>query len=243
MIDKLTNIYGFLIENRIYNHNVQERFYSQCILPFNKKEDRIVSLLYQIANTQSQPNIDNLAKFYKKIFEKSDHLITFNNFLNLVNPGSPSLFFSLFEGMKVQNGWGLKTAALFTKAIFHLHNGKYSKELVIWDDAPNCISVNDDFQLPVDTVIISIFNRLDNSTKWNYNSINKKIKENFSGESIEVWDDLWFWGFITQFGSNSNRLMAWNESKYWALNTTDKNHIVIAEIQKKAQQFLDFLPK
>ncbi|WP_435524452.1 hypothetical protein [Chryseobacterium indoltheticum] len=29
---------------------------------------------------------------------------------------------------------------------------------------------------------------------------------------IEVWDDLWFWGFINQKGS-SDRSFEWNEGK------------------------------
>ena len=31
-----------------------------------------------------------------------------------------------------------------------------------------------------------------------FKNVNKIIAENYSGKDIEVWDDLWFWGFITQ---------------------------------------------
>ena len=50
--------------------------------------------------------------------------------------------------MMNQSGWGKKTSALFSKIIFHLHNGDYSNNLKIWNDVPKTIEDTDDFFLP-----------------------------------------------------------------------------------------------
>ncbi|MFN5381381.1 MAG: hypothetical protein ACK5CD_10480, partial [Bacteroidota bacterium] len=69
MNNRLESIYTFLNENRQFNHSLQDRFYKSVILPYNDMPEKVISLLYHIANTQSQPKIDSLASFYKNIFQ------------------------------------------------------------------------------------------------------------------------------------------------------------------------------
>ena len=126
-----------------------------------------------------------------------------------------------------------------SKSIFHLHNGHYSEDLKIWNDVPKLIDENDSFYLPVDAVIIAIFTKLDNSIKWDFDKINKTLEKKYKGQQIEVWDDLWFWGFITQNGSGDNRVFEWNENKYWVLKESDKEKIKIEEIKNKCHEFLE----
>jgi hypothetical protein len=245
MEKKLDQMFEFLNSNRRYNKNLQERFYNSVVSSCSENEDKIISLLYSIANTQSQPKIDKLANTYKAILSSKDCLSSFSNFVKQINSQrSVTLnYANLFDGMKCQDGWGLKTAALFTKCIYHLHNGQYSDHLRIWNDVPNSISKNDDFYLPVDAVIISIFRKIDKTNKWDFIKINKLLKSKYSKEQIEVWDDLWFWGFITQNGSGQTRLFQWNENKYWVLKESDKNPKTILEIKTKAEEFLKILSK
>src|SRR5690606_8375511 len=113
-------------------------------------------------------------------------------------------------------------------------NANYPPELKIWDDAPTEIKDNDSFYLPVDAVIISIFNSLENKN-WDFKNINKKLKE-YDGNDIEIWDDLWFWGFITQKGTGNVRKMEWNLNKYWTLRESDKNPFMIEKIKNKAEE-------
>ena len=148
---------------------------------------------------------------------------------------------SLYQGMKSQNGWGEKTSALFSKTIFHLHNGNYPSNLAFWNDAPKKLNENDKFYLPVDAVIIEIFKNIDKNTNWTFNKINNEIKKEYKGNSIEVWDDLWFWGFITQIGTGNTRKMEWNINKYWNLRESDKNEKMINEIKEKANTFLELI--
>jgi len=245
MDNKLKEIFDFLNLNRKYNKNLQERFYKSVVMPFDKTEDKVISLLYHIANTQSQPKIDKLANTYKSIINDNNCLNSFKSFVTKINSQESVVinYANLYAGMKSQDGWGDKTAALFAKNIYHLHNGQYSNILRIWSDVPNSISENDNFYLPVDAVIISIFKKITKEKTWNFEKINKLLITKYNKQQIEVWDDLWFWGFITQNGSGDERLFEWNENKYWALKESDKNPNTILEIKRKAEEFLKILVK
>lgn len=238
---KLKRIYEFLINNRTYNKSVQENFYISVITPYKTVEDKVIALLYNIANTQSQPKIDNLSEFFKFIIKTPNCMNSFEGFVNEISSEEEKTYRNLYNGLRNQKGWGNKTSALFTKTIFHLHNGNYRGDLKIWDDTPQKIYDYDDFYLPVDSVIISIFNKLNQNKNWNFENINKIIKEFYHRDEIEVWDDLWFWGFITQKGSGTNREFEWNENKYWMMKESDKSEKKIMEIKSKADDFLRIL--
>ena len=239
MTDRIEKLFKFISNNREYNKALQERYYRSIILPYKDEKEKIISLLYHIANTQSQPKIDKLSEFYKSIITEENSLKSFKEFVLKINPNGKSNFESVYKGMLNQKGWGPKTSALISKSIFHLHNGHYSEDLKIWNDVPKLIDENDSFYLPVDTVIIAIFTKLDNSIKWDFDKINKTLEKKYKGQQIEVWDDLWFWGFITQNGSGENRVFEWNENKYWVLKESDKEKIKIEEIKNKCHEFLE----
>jgi hypothetical protein len=239
MTDRIEKLFTFISNNREYNKALQERYYRSIILPYKDEKEKIISLLYHIANTQSQPKIDKLSEFYKSIITEENSLKSFKEFVLKINPSGKSNFESVYKGMLNQKGWGPKTSALISKSIFHLHNGHYSENLKIWNDVPKLIDENDSFYLPVDAVIIAIFTKLDNSIKWDFDKINKTLEKKYKGQQIEVWDDLWFWGFITQNGSGNNRVFEWNENKYWVLKESDKEKNKIEEIKNKCHEFLE----
>lgn len=104
MNDRFEIIFAFLNENRPFNHSLQDRFYQSVISPYNDTSEKIVSLLYHIANTQSQPKIDSLASFYKSVFQDSRCMTSMQNFIEKINPNKPLNFESLYNGMKNQDG-------------------------------------------------------------------------------------------------------------------------------------------
>lgn len=238
MTDRIEKLFKFISNNRKYNKALQERYYRSIILPYKDEKEKIISLLYHIANTQSQPKIDKLAEFYKSIITEENSLNSFKEFIVKINPNGKSDFESVYKGMLNQKGWGPKTSALISKSIFHLHSGQYSEDLKIWNDVPKLIDKNDSFYLPVDAVIIAIFKKLNPDKTWSFTNINSILKEKYSGQEIEIWDDLWFWGFITQNGSK-NRKFEWNENKYWVLKESDKDKMKIEEIKNKCHEFLE----
>lgn len=238
---KLESIYQFLNSNRQYNKALHSREY-QSIIDLNAStEDRVVSLLYHVANTQSQPKIDKLAIFYKKIYADIDGLVSFSRFIEILS-GKPShSFYDLFSSLKKQDGWGDKTSALFVKSIYHLHNNEYDKRLSFWPDVPQKLEANDKFLLPVDAVIIHIFKCL-GLEKPSFSKVNTLLYQQYGGFQIEVWDDLWFWGFITQRTvKGGSRLLEWNENKYWALEHTSKCPKDILEIKEHAEEFIELI--
>lgn len=237
---KLSSLFYFLNENRDYNKKVQSNSYKLFLEPFDSLEDKLYSVLHHVANTQSQPKIDILASFFQKVHSNKSQLHSFKTFIDFLTDKDNSIhnYESLYYGILRQSGWGNKTSALFTKTIYHLHNGKYGFQNSIWEDAPKVIGSEEKIFLPVDAVIEAIFHRIDPSIRWNFHKINKLLQDNYSSEDMEVWDDLWFWGFINQRGSGLIREFTWNEPKYWALIETAKDEASINKIKNTSIRFL-----
>lgn len=240
MQKQLSIIYKFLHANRRYNHTVQQAFYHNCITPYNKQEDKARSLLFQILNTQSQPKIDKVAQFWKTIHADKKSLASFSAFSRVIHAETSKgtgPYDKLFRALEKQQGWGPKTAALFIKAICHTHLGQH-RQYQFWKDVPP-LENNDKLRLPVDAVIIHLFKTMSKGRIKTFAAINKSLNEpGYGGASMMVWDDLWYWGFITQKGSGNIRRPGFNESKYWAMQFSDKREKEIIKIKKQADRFI-----
>lgn len=235
----LDDIFYFLKSNREFNFQLQAEIFRSSLCVNNSKNPKVINLLYHVANTQSQPKLDLLADFYRLIYENIDSVGSFESFVKLLTGRSSFLYMDLYTGLVNQKGWGKKTAALFTKTVFQAHT-THSKEFAFWSDAPKEINSDDEILLPVDAVIIYIFKQLGMKNP-NFSKVNKLLKLNYSGEDFEVWDDLWFWGFISQKVVNKNRVLEWNENKYWSLRSSLKDPIVISAVRTKTDQFIALL--
>ena len=208
MQQKLEGIKKFLQENNHYNKELQVKFAFGIIGNHEKSFDKLIALLYDIANTQSQPKMGLLAIFFKDIYKNKDNINSFDSFVKYLNNGKYNQekpYESLYKGLKSQKGWGEKTSALFVKSIYNYHyifqQDKERKELKIWSNVPK-LNEDDKLYLPVDKVIKAIFNTLspksnrNNKPKdWSFDDINKTFQE-YSNKKIILFDDLWFWGFI-----------------------------------------------
>lgn len=242
MEQKLQQIFNFLVSNRSYNLALQKRYKLNAIGNVDSRIEKLILFLYDTVNTQSQPKIDNVAKFFQFIYKNKEQLLSFDSFVKLLGRENDiSNFQNLFYGLRKQDGWGDKTAALFTKNIHLIHNIYKDPRLVFWDDVPEIIQPSEKFFLPVDAVIIAVFNKLDNKRNWNFKNINKVLQDHYRSDEMEVWDDLWFWGFINQKGSGNNRVLEWNLNKYWVLSESDKIPTIIDEIEIKSIEFRSIL--
>ena len=92
MTDRIEKLFKFISNNREYNKALQERYYRSIILPYKDEKEKIISLLYHIANTQSQPKIDKLSEFYKSIITEENSLKSFQEFVGKINPNGKSNF-------------------------------------------------------------------------------------------------------------------------------------------------------
>lgn len=147
----------------------------------------------------------------------------------------------MFEALSRRKGWGPKTAALFIRNLAVI---AASPELAdrFW---PDIHMVNDEpIRLPVDAVIKAIFQHLRVSGNTatlrpnDFDNINKYLLVTLQCTPAEmlIWDDLWFWGFITQRSEagKTDRNHEWNEAKYWSIFATPKTKESIAAIERLA---------
>lgn len=262
---KLELLYDFLKKNRKYNLELQNKYIETSLSLFTSKRDRIFSLLHHTYYSQSQPKLDDAKVFFKKVSEQMQVLDSFKvfcEFLGCYDNKKP--YESLFYGLSNKNlerekdGWGEKTGALFTKKIYNIHNSQGLEKYKFWDDAPT-LSKADKLYLPVDAVIKDIFNQIDESKSLGtFAKINAYLFEpNHKWDEMDLWDDLWFWGFITQkvvkkdddgtFDESVSkeaklpRELGFNEGKYWCLLHTPKSQEKIEEIKNKCEEFINIL--
>lgn len=247
MKNKLDEILLFLKENKNYNKALQTEYALGTIGSREDSFDKLVALLYDTINTQSQPNIDNVSEFFREVYSNKNQLNTFNGFFKFIVGNSideypqTDIYNQLFESLKAKEGWGPKTSSLFIKNIYNYHHSFDKPELKFWNDTPK-MKDGDKLYLPVDTVIMEIFNNFlaNHKAKWNFGNINKILHGNFINEDVILFDDLWFWGFITQKGS-SKRDFVINMDKYWTIKEADKDAMVLKNIEEQAGKFLTLL--
>lgn len=239
MEDKIEQLYNFLKENRQYNKQVQEGFIKSCIaIDGLTTEQKVLNLLYGVVNTQSQPKMDKIGEFFIKMYHKDSNLASYEGFLKTLK-NEPESSDSLFELMKSQKGWGSKTAALFVKYIYIIHKEDAFKTFRIWTD----FSLNEnELKLPVDAVITHIFkdNFLNQGCKLDFDGINEFFSKNHTkNPDFIIWDELWFWGFITQQTiDNSRKSCEFNENKFLCLPYVEKD---IEKIKPFAVEFFGMI--
>ena len=258
-------LFKFLSAHHHYNRQIQVDDIRMTFDSCDSVEERAKLLLFKIFNTQSQPKLDEMKQFFCKIEGCPDSLRSleaFSEFLTHSLPqkdGQSKTTSDLFEKLNNVGGWGPKTAALFLRNLALI---KQTQDLhgKFWSDI-DCFDVKT-IRLPVDKVILSIFSKLTVSVEdptlrlKDFESINTYLKNgDHSPNDIVVWDDLWFWGYVTQkvvknerdvlFSATSKKMSpdrshVWNASKYWSIFTAPKNSTHIAEIKRLAED--EFLP-
>lgn len=230
---KLHRIFNFLNkeDNRKYNKQLQEKYLYRLLSCEKSTEDKVISLCYHATKTQLQPDINKLAELYNTLYKKRNELRTMEGFIKTFDENANISYESLFNVIRRKGCFGQsanKTSAIFVKIIYQLHNLNYCKgKFKLWNDVPKKI-INDKIYLPVDTVIETIFKRIFPNRKLGFKSINDILSEHYKPEEIEVWDDLWFWGFITQKVENvenKERVFKFNKEKYWNLWEANKEEI------------------
>lgn len=227
---RLTEIFRFLGLYRHYNEAVQHAAYRKDVLPWPDTGSKLRSLLHSKAHTQSSPKLDLLMPTWKQLHQNYD---TFNNVrspseLNealwtLAKPNvvrdrvSRPVFEEMWVALDKAAGFGPKTSALFVKSIVEIHTLPINSDLRFLPDFS--VDPLDRFKIPVDTVIEHIFGCLGMSNT-NFTSINALITQSglYCAKRPTLWDDLWFWGFITQkSGTKARRTNCTNEPKFWSI--------------------------
>lgn len=145
----------------------------------------------------------------------------------------------LFQALTVQPGWGPKTAALFVKNVIKVHRGPAAFRFLHGSKDAELLSASDRIYLPVDAVIIRIFQCL-GSASPTFASINRELND-YKAEQMLSWDDLWYWGFFTQKSNQNARSLEWNQDKFWCQIAAPVNSE--ADVKRLAGQFIQICTK
>ena len=258
---RLRQIFDFLLAQRQYNAVTQHMSYVQNLRPWPDTGAKLRSLLFATAHTQTQPKLNELVHVWKGLEEQKavfaavttlDQLVAAVQLLEkpaeqeapppktrTSKQPQPEPILSplnaLWTSLNKAPGFGPKTAALFVKAIVDIHTQDINTALRFLDPFP--IDPAERLRVPVDAVIRYIFQCL-TGKNCNFEKINRLIVE--SGLHSEayptIWDDLWFWGFITQHGGGDKRKLAPNDAKFWSILGAPKDQW--AQIAATAEDFI-----
>jgi len=239
---QLRNVFAFLYEHQQWSTEFQSNECQSTLGGARSPQERLSALLYSMANTQSKPKLDELVKFWERLHtnysaESKPSIATFCAFLG-VDTGQPLT--DLYNGLRAQNGWGKKTAALFVKNVINIHKST-RRRLDFFHDARKLvrrIGDNERIYLPVDAVIERIFYQDKVKAYDSFRRINDVLHDMTKHDPSQmlIWDDLWFWGFMTQKGADGGRSMEWNAPKFWAMRSHSKDDV--NEIEKLANGFI-----
>ncbi|MEY4507115.1 MAG: hypothetical protein RL297_1693 [Pseudomonadota bacterium] len=237
---KIERVFEFLKEHHHFNQDIQYGYVKQTLNACSAPRERMRLLLDRAVNSQSRPKLDEVANFWRSVHERHENLDSFGGFLTFVDRKAHS---DLATALAKQSGWGPKTSALFVRNLW-LAGEESDLASLIWSDLD---LAGERLYLPVDTVIQNIFSQIDKRKKWGFHSINNLLQEElkYSPQEMLVWDDLWFWGFITQRSEpeSKQRTFEWNEAKYWSIFTAPREKITIRKVKALSTRFLNLTQK
>jgi hypothetical protein len=266
---QLKTLHAFLKTHRQWNEAFQQREYRRCLLACASPRERLLHFMHMNVNTQRQADMNDLARFWALIATASDEqtsspeslcaLLETNCKLKRLEhwqgPSTPPTgsWDRLFWTLRRVPGWGEKTSALFINGCIRLHeNGP--DDLHFWDATklePTATGTSK-LYLPVDAVIKKIFHHL-GIERPEFMQINNGLHSaKWSAEEMLIWDDLWFWGFLTQTSkpplkkgttkteakpNNERLLVEWNDAKFWSNPSFPA--LGESEIKTRAKEFYE----
>jgi hypothetical protein len=263
---KIDELFIFLKKNHAPNKLLQLKSIQSSLFPFSDSKSKIKSLLMDVARTQSSPKLDKLVDLWESFDKYSEPLASAQSLVcflkQIQNKYTPSekehLSEQIFQCLRNVSGFGDKTAALFVKQLILAHItdeelGYPNENLSFLDDGDDLTKLDGvKLYLPVDAVIRHIYiNHLGFSAdyppirlKSDFQSINDffgcSVNPNIGAEIEAIyWDDLWYWGFITQHSGGESRRTEFNKSKYMSLKTSSCE--VLDVISKSADEFIAIL--
>ena len=242
---RIQSLFEFLDRNKAINVRIQRGYIAES-LSQKKVEDRALLLMQRALNTQSQPKLDPIAKFLQAAFE-SNALRSFGAFRSWILASAESDSDNIREALQHWEGWGPKTAALFVRNLAIIEMAPRLREC-FWTDVN--VLEGQEIDLPVDAVILEVFAHvgpLIGKNLKSHKSINKYLRDElgYSAKEMLIWDDLWFWGFITQRSApkskGGDRTVGWNEGKYWSIPYAPRQPADMANVMHLSREFVAHL--
>jgi len=248
--NRLKEIYFFLQQNHAWNKAIQIAEVRRILNSETHVKTRAKRLLFEAFLTQRNPKLEHVMCFSKFLLQIEPHLSSFKKFITFLElpiAAQPKeILRSLQEKSRFAgnpSGFGPKTISIFLRNLAIIQRTELKN--MLWADIPLWGKM--DFLVPVDRVIMQIFGKLRQANligrKYSgFDSINKCLKNSTpTGADMLIWDDLWFWGYITQNSRGGVRNHRWNEAKYWSIYTAKKASRTINKIKTQAQYFLSLI--
>lgn len=235
----IASLFRFLQRHAHINRAIQIGFISESMSPATVR-DRAFLLCHHVLNTQSQPKLDKMSDFFKSA-HGADAFRSYKAFCTFLNLDAHK---SLRVALAAQPGWGNKTSALLIRNLALIEQTPKLRSR-FWKDVS--VIKEDHVALPVDSVITFIFDALQpamfDEVGDDYRRINTYLRTEleFTSAEMVIWDDLWFWGFITQRIKSSDKTRQhcfWNEAKYWAIPHAPRDDQSIQTIRRLAKSFV-----
>jgi hypothetical protein len=240
---RIRSLFEFLKRNKAINLRIQRGYVAESLAP-KKVADCALLLMQRVLNTQSQPKLDPIAKFLQTAFT-SNALRSCREFRSwlLAQTGTGNIR----EALGHWDGWGPKTASLFVRNLAIIEMTPRLRQ-GFWADVD--VLKREEIEVPVDAVIMEVFARLGplvGKDLKSHKSINYYLRDEleYSAREMLIWDDLWFWGFITQRSApksqGGGRTVGWNEGKYWSIPHAPRRPADVARVMQLSREFLGHL--
>lgn len=221
-----------------------------------------MSLLQEISLTQQEPNLEKLALFWEAALKLEDKApLQLLELVTCLREGGVSEgkmvakrtpWRRLYGALERSPGWGGKTAALFVRAciLIHRDDSPEGKRLhFLSDGARQATYFEEDerIHLPVDAVIKEVFRFAELPVKsLSFSKINTYLREQLkcTPEQLLLWDDLWFWGFLTQKVNKKTKKHAEGKAEVSSGSTADvASREVAADAHEPLPRTIDWNPQ
>ncbi|GGF72980.1 hypothetical protein [Alteromonas lipolytica] len=267
--ERLSKLFDFLTEKQNQQHvdRLHEKALKHALTAYENPMDKVISLVYGLLAERSSGNIKYTAEFIQALHNK-EGFYNFDSFVKRLEESGIGFesYEKLYQSLQRFNGVGKKTAALLVKTLYQINISRGKEwELAFWPENSGYgmkkIANDDRLYLPVDAVIHNVFffnNTIQDpvlykSASRSFDTINDFLFTNSSEnypEKMLIWDDIWFWGYITQFsgknvGVSGRRIAskeeAFNREKYWANPYTAKTNDEIKDIERACREFIEIV--
>jgi hypothetical protein len=252
---KLHQLLQFLIENQRFNKLIQTEEIKRHLLSSKSGSDQAKRLLIEAYGSNSLGKLDDSMRFMQVAEKIMSRCGSFKDFCNQLGLDTEynirDITKTLISEFKKEHGsgFGYKKSSLFMRNLALIKRNSNLRKSFQWRDIE---TLQDNFSyIPVDAVIIEIFkhlrtNQIVKIKIIDFENVNKFLSEFHLTDhrnDFLIWDDLWFWGFISQKVTKNGRIHMWNEAKYWTIYHAPKDSRSIKKIKGKVEEFLHIIGK
>ncbi|MCX6219605.1 MAG: hypothetical protein NTZ69_01290 [Bacteroidia bacterium] len=235
-------IIEFVKNNKEVKQGIDRFFNSALLICKSNAKEKVRILYIQAISAAGGSNLTRNGKSCKEFSTKIDKLgdeqqIELKDFFRCFETEINS-FTDLFKHISHNNlNFGPKKAALFLNKMDWVQRNIDSGQQIFKDYNIDVM----DLMIPIDNVIIRILNEIIcincNEQLDQYRDfaiINQFFKEKL-GSKFMLIEDLWFWGYFSTKGNGNNRIIEFNEDKFYTaefLKPTVENRNRISEFIK-----------